>query len=316
MEIIEAKRLKKSFDKVIALDGIDLTVKKGEIFGLVGPDGAGKTTMIRLLTSVMMPTSGDGWVDGSHIVRDAEAIKEKIGYMSQKFGLYGDLTVLENIHFYSEIYGVPRNKKKEQAEKLLTYMDLYRFKDRRADALSGGMKQKLGLACALIHTPKVLFLDEPTNGVDPISRREFWHILYELHKKETTIFLSTAYMDEAERCGNVAFMYKGQIMAQGSPEYLKSHLKGLILEVRCQAPRKTLLGLREFLGSDCVKLFGNRIHIYIYAENPGHSLQEVKELLDKLKLGNYEIKESQPSLEDVFMSLMKEREKEDEDVRY
>jgi drug efflux transport system ATP-binding protein len=316
MAIIDIKNLKKHFGDNKAVDGVDLSIEEGNIFGLVGPDGAGKTTVIRMLASIMDPTSGDAWVDGKHIVKDAEEIKENIGYMSQKFGLYGDLTVLENLEFYADIYGVRRDEKKKKIHKLLTFSQLIKFKDRQADALSGGMKQKLGLACALIHTPKLLFLDEPTNGVDPVSRRDFWRILYELHREGTTIFLSTAYMDEAERCGNVAFLYQGKVMLTGSPQEVKTHLGGTILEVHCQAPRKALLLLRETLGPDCVKLFGNRIHIYIYADNEKFSLQQVTDLLRQSELGKYEIKETEPTLEDVFMSLMREKESEDADVRY
>lgn len=316
MKIIEAKNLKKHFGETKAVDGIDISVDQGQIFGLVGPDGAGKTTSIRLLASVMDPSEGDAWVCGYHTVKDDEKVKEQIGYMSQKFGLYGDLTVLENMLFYADIYGVGRKERKSKIEMLLNFSNLAPFSGRLADALSGGMKQKLGLACALIHKPKVLFLDEPTNGVDPVSRRDFWRILYELYHEGTTIFLSTAYMDEAERCEQVAFMYKGRIMISGSPDEVKSHLKGTILEVQCRAPRKALLRLREKVGHDCVKLFGNRIHVYLYAEEGGHTLAEVKQVFEEHDLGNYSIRELDPSLEDVFMALMRDKEKEDADVRY
>ncbi len=316
MAIIDIKNLKKHFGDTKAVDGVDLSIEEGNIFGLVGPDGAGKTTTIRMLASIMDPTSGEAWVDGKHIVKDAEKIKENIGYMSQKFGLYGDLTVLENIEFYADIYGVLHEEKRKKIHKLLTFSQLIKFKDRQADALSGGMKQKLGLACALIHTPKILFLDEPTNGVDPVSRRDFWRILYELHREGTTIFLSTAYMDEAERCGQVAFFYKGKVMLSGTPQEVKKHLGGTILEVHCEAPRKALLMLREKLGQDCVKLFGNRIHIYIYTEDKRFSLEQVTDLIKQSNLGKYEVRETEPTLEDVFMSLMREKEAEDADVRY
>lgn len=316
MAIIDIKNLKKHFGDTKAVDGVDLSIEEGNIFGLVGPDGAGKTTTIRMLASIMNPTSGDAWIDGKHIVKEAESIKENIGYMSQKFGLYGDLTVLENLEFYADIYGVHRKEKQKKVHKLLSFSQLLKFKDRQADALSGGMKQKLGLACALIHTPKILFLDEPTNGVDPVSRRDFWKILYELHREGTTIFLSTSYMDEAERCGQVAFFYKGKVMLEGTPQEVKKHLGGTILVVHCKAPRKALLMLRETLGHDCVKLFGNRIHIYIYTENKRFSVEQVTELLKKSNLGEYEIRQTEPTLEDVFMSLMRQVETEDADVRY
>ena len=180
MDAIRMERLTKSFTGLRAVDGLTLNIAEGEIFGLVGPDGAGKTTTMRLLTAIMEPTSGDAWVAGHHIVKEAEALKEDIGYMSQRFGLYPDLTVMENIEFYADIYGVPREGRQERIDRLLAFSNLTPFKKRLAGNLSGGMKQKLGLACALIHTPKVLFLDEPTNGVDPASRRDFWRILYQL----------------------------------------------------------------------------------------------------------------------------------------
>lgn len=316
MPIIETKELKKHFGETKAVNGVSFSVEEGEIYGLVGPDGAGKTTTLRILASIMDPTSGEAYIDGHHSVKEAEEIKEKIGYMSQRFGLYGDLTVQENIDFYADIYGVRAKEKKKKIHRLLSLSHLIKFKDRQADALSGGMKQKLGLACALVHSPKVLFLDEPTNGVDPVSRREFWRILYELHREGTTIFLSTAYMDEAERCGHVAFYYKGEIMVDGSPDEIKKHLHGTILEVTCEAPRKTLLDLRERLGQDTVKLFGNRIHIYIYTDNSRFTVEQVTDLLEKSDLGNYHIRETEPLLEDIFMSLMREKEAEDADVRY
>ena len=199
MPAIEATALTKSFDNLTAVDQLNLTVEEGEIFGLVGPDGAGKTTTMRLLTSIMEPTSGDAWVASHSVVREAEAVKEEIGYMSQRFGLYPDLTVMENLEFYADIYGVPMKGREQKIERLLSFSNMTPFKKRQAGRLSGGMKQKLGLACALIHTPKVLFLDEPTNGVDPVSRRDFWRILYQLLRENVTIFISTAYLDEAER---------------------------------------------------------------------------------------------------------------------
>ena len=200
---------------------LSLDVAEGEIFGLVGPDGAGKTTTMRLLTAIMDPTSGDAWVAGHHVVRQAEAIKEDIGYMSQRFGLYPDLTVMENLDFYADIYDVPRRGRREKIERLLAFSNLAPFRRRLAGNLSGGMKQKLGLACALIHTPKVLFLDEPTNGVDPVSRRDFWRILYQLLREKVTIFVSTAYLDEAERCNRLALIHRGRLLACGTPDEVK-----------------------------------------------------------------------------------------------
>ena len=221
MDAIRTEGLTKSFAGVAAVDGLTLTVEEGEIFGLVGPDGAGKTTTMRLLSSIMEPTSGEAWVAGHHTVKEAEAIKEKIGYMSQRFGLYPDLTVMENIDFYADIYGVPHRERGERIERLLAFSKLAPFKKRLAGHLSGGMKQKLGLTCALIHTPKVLFLDEPTNGVDPVSRQEFWQILREMHLQGLTIFVSTAYLDEAAYCDRVALMHGGKVLALADPGSLQ-----------------------------------------------------------------------------------------------
>src|SRR5574340_636010 len=244
MHAIETESLTKRFGSFSAVDGLNLTVGEGEIFGLVGPDGAGKTTTMRLLTSIMEPTSGDAWVAGHHVVTDAEAVKEDIGYMSQRFGLYPDLTVMENIEFYADIYGVPKKLRPERIERLLAFSNMTPFKKRQAGRLSGGMKQKLGLACALIHTPKVLFLDEPTNGVDPVSRRDFWRILYQLMRDKVTIFVSTAYLDEAERSSRIGLIHKGKLLALGTPDEVKTLMQGSILEIRSADPRKALSLLR------------------------------------------------------------------------
>ena len=207
--MIRAEHLTKRFDDLAAIDDLSLAVEEGEIFGLVGPDGAGKTTTMRLLTSIMDPDGGEAWVAGHHVVREAEAVKAEIGYMSQRFGLYADLTVMENLDFYADIYNVPRKGRDERIQRLLAFSNLTPFKRRLAGNLSGGMKQKLGLACTLVHTPRVLFLDEPTNGVDPVSRRDFWRILYQLLREKVTIFVSTAYLDEAERCNRLALIHQG-----------------------------------------------------------------------------------------------------------
>ncbi len=261
MDAIRTENLTKVFDSFTAVDQLNLSVADGEIFGLVGPDGAGKTTTMRLLTAIMDPTAGEGWVSGHHTVREAEAIKEEIGYMSQRFGLYPDLTVMENIDFYADIYGVPRKGRAAKIDRLLSFSNLTPFKKRHAGNLSGGMKQKLGLACALIHTPKVLFLDEPTNGVDPVSRRDFWRILYQLLREKVTIFVSTAYLDEAERCSRVGLIHKGKLLAVGTPDELKRLMRGTILEIRAAIPRRATVVLRKELGADSVSLFGDKVHV-------------------------------------------------------
>ncbi|MBL7155625.1 MAG: ABC transporter ATP-binding protein [Candidatus Omnitrophica bacterium] len=230
MPSIKAVNLTRKFGDLTAVNSLNLEVEEGEIFGLVGPDGAGKSTTMRLLTGILDPTGGEGWVYGKHIVKENEVLKDNIAYMSQRFGLYEDMTVLENINFYADIFCIPPKERPAAIEKLLGFSGLTPFKARLAGKLSGGMKQKLGLACALIHTPKVLFLDEPTNGVDPVSRRDFWRILYELLKEKVTILYSTSYLDEAERCKRVGFLHKGELLRCDTPDAIKEECKAKTLE--------------------------------------------------------------------------------------
>jgi ABC-2 type transport system ATP-binding protein len=301
METVRTQALTRRFGDATALDGLTLSVEEGEIFGLVGPDGAGKTTAMRLLTGILEPSSGDAWVDGLHVVRDAEPIKDRIGYMAQRFGLYLDLTVLENIDFYADLYEVPKAGRNERIERLLAFSNLTPFKRRRAGNLSGGMKQKLGLACALIHTPRVLFLDEPTNGVDPVSRRDFWRILYQLQQERVTIFVSTAYLDEAERCNRIGLLHQGRLMACDTVEGVKGLLKGALLEVRCEAPRRAVNALRP-AGIGTVSLFGDRIHVLVEDADQGRAAVEA--MLRTEGIPCQEIRMIEPTLEDVFTSAL------------
>ncbi|HWP47135.1 MAG TPA: ABC transporter ATP-binding protein [Candidatus Limnocylindrales bacterium] len=302
MEAIKISRLTKTFGDLRAVDDLTLGVSQGEIFGLVGPDGAGKTTTLRLLTAILSPTSGDAWIMGKHIVREAEALKEEIGYLSQRFGLYPDLTVMENIHFYADIYGVPRRSRDSKIDRLLSFSNLTPFKNRLAGNLSGGMKQKLGLICALIHTPKVLFLDEPTNGVDPLSRRDFWRILYQLLREKVTIFISTAYLDEAERCNRVGLIHKGRLLACGTPLEVKKLMQGTILEVRPSEPHKATTLLRQRFGADLVSLFGDRVHVI--TQEPDRTLVQVEGILTEAGLKVLDTQSTEPTLEDVFISVL------------
>lgn len=230
MVTIKASGLTKKFGKLTAVDNLNIEINEGEIFGLVGPDGAGKTTTMRLLTGILNPTSGEGWVYNKHIVKEAEALKDNIAYMSQRFGLYEDLSVIENINFYADIYCVPQEQRESKISELLEFSGLTPFKKRLAGKLSGGMKQKLGLSCALIHTPKVLFLDEPTNGVDPVARRDFWQILYGLLKQKVTILCSTSYLDEAERCKRVGLINNGKLLKCDTPEIIQKEQNAKSLE--------------------------------------------------------------------------------------
>jgi len=308
METIRAVGLTKAFGELRAVDGLDLAVREGEIFGLVGPDGAGKTTTMRLLTSIMDPTSGDAWVAGSHVVREAEAVKEKIGYMSQRFGLYVDLTVMENLDFYADIYSVPRRGRQQRIDRLLAFSNLTPFKKRLAGNLSGGMKQKLGLACALIHTPRVLFLDEPTNGVDPVSRRDFWRILYHLLREErVTIFVSTAYLDEAERATRVGLIHRGKLLAVGTPDEVKRLMRGTILEIRSRQPRRATGVLREKMEAARVGLFGDRVHVV--TDDAERATSQIERILNEAGVPPLGIRPIEPSLEDVFVSVIAEQER-------
>jgi ABC-2 type transport system ATP-binding protein len=303
MSAVRAENLTKRFGDLAAVDHLTFTVEQGEIFGLVGPDGAGKTTTLRLLTSIMEPTSGDAWVEGLHTVRDAEAVKQQIGYMSQRFGLYADLTVIENLNFYADIYDVPRRGRQAKIDRLLAFSNLTPFKKRLAGNLSGGMKQKLGLACALVHTPRVLFLDEPTNGVDPVSRRDFWRILYQLLREEgVTIFVSTAYLDEAERCNRVALMHQGSLLGYGTPQEVKKLMRGTILEVRASQARQAMRLLRAGLAAESVGLFGDRVHVV--TSEPGEVAVRIQAILTDAGVSLASIRQIEPSLEDVFVSVL------------
>jgi len=302
MDAIRTEALTKSFGALTAVDHLTLTVAPGEIFGLVGPDGAGKTTTMRLLSAILEPTSGEAWVAGRHIIREAEAVKDDIGYMSQRFGLYTDLTVMENLEFYADIYGVPQQGRKERIDRLLAFSNLTPFKRRLAGNLSGGMKQKLGLACALVHTPKVLFLDEPTNGVDPSSRRDFWRILYQLLRERVAIFVSTAYLDEAERCNRVALIHQGSLLAVGTPEEVKRLMRGAILEVRSSEPRKAAALLRAQIVAGPVGLFGDRVHVV--TSDPETTKPQIERILAGAGLELGIIRGIEPTLEDVFVSVL------------
>jgi ABC-2 type transport system ATP-binding protein len=299
--VIRTSGLTRSFGSNVAVDHLDLEVNRGELFGLVGPDGAGKTTTIRLLTSVMAPTSGEGYVAGHSIINEGESIKEKIGYMSQRFGLYEDLTVMENILFYADIYDVPARERPSRIERLLSFSNLTPFKDRLAGKLSGGMKQKLGLACALIHTPEVLFLDEPTNGVDPVSRRDFWKILYELLKENVTIFVSTSYLDEAERCSRIGLMYKGKLLVRDEPMNIKRSLAKPMFEIWLDNPRAAAAVIRGSSGVENVNVYGDRIHALLGNE------ADIAPVIQRLKDAEVDIRDYRevlPSIEDVFISIV------------
>ncbi len=299
--IIKTNELTKSFGATLAVDRLNLEVRQGELFGLVGPDGAGKTTTMRLLTGIMDPSSGDAQVAGHSILSEGELIKEKIGYMSQRFGLYEDLTVMENILFYADLYEVPKRERPARVERLLAFSNLALFRDRLAGQLSGGMKQKLGLACTLIHTPLVLFLDEPTNGVDPVSRRDFWKLLYGLLAEGVTILVSTAYLDEAERCTRIALMHAGKMLIEGGPKIIRSSLGLPMLEVWPDHARSAVEKTRALKGVRSVSLYGDRLHIALEKD------VAAADIIDRMQRGQMRVKDFReivPSLEDVFISMV------------
>jgi ABC-2 type transport system ATP-binding protein len=301
-DAIRTEGLRKCFGDLAAVEGLTLSVPPGELFGLVGSDGAGKSTALRMLTGIMDPSAGEAWVLGASMKRSAEAVRGRIGYMSQRFGLYPDLTVLENLRFYADIQMIPRRGRGTRIAELLDFGKLVPFKDRPAGKLSGGMKQKLGLACALVHRPQVLFLDEPTNGVDPVSRRDFWRILYGLLGEGVTVFVATAYLDEAERCGRVGLMHRGKLLACDTPHGLKKLMKGGVLELTTGDPRRAVRLLSEQFPSGSVALFGERLHLY--APEPAEAGRQAKAALSAAGL-ELSLRQVEPTLEDLFVSLLR-----------
>jgi ABC-2 type transport system ATP-binding protein len=300
---IQTSHLSKSFESLTAVKDLNLEVKTGEIFGLVGPDASGKTTTIRMLCGILPPDGGEAKVAGFNIQKEAESLREKVGYLPQRFGLYGDLTVLENIHFYGDLYQVPNQKRKERIERLLQFANLKPFGKRKAQDLSGGMKQKLGLICALIHTPQILFLDEPTTGVDPLSRRDFWIILYDLLKEGVTILFSTSYMDEAERCSRVGLIYQGDLLIADTPSAVKARIGGTILELRVENRQK---GMKLLEGVKLIRslvLSGDKIHVL--ADDPQKAEKIIREILKEQGMEILDLSEVRPSLEDAFVSMVR-----------
>ncbi len=299
MPDIEIKNLHKAYGPVKAVEGISFSVNKGEMFGLVGPDGAGKTTTLRVMCGLLGADEGDVSLLNENIKKKKKFIQNNIGYLSQKFSLYGDLTVDENIEFFADIHNVKDYEKRR--DELLEFTRLKPFRTRLADKLSGGMKQKLALACALIHEPRILFLDEPTTGVDPISRRDFWKILSNLLKQGITIFLTTPYLDEAERCNRVGLMNEGKIVIMDTPQNIKESVGMEIFEIVCSDVRKAYGLVKDNLHYD-VHLFGDRIDVVV---SRGDAAEGVIELLKKNGIEVADTRRKMPSLENVMMHLIK-----------
>lgn len=303
---IRVEGLTKRFGTLTAVDQITLTISPGEVFALVGPDAAGKTTTMRMLVGIMDPDAGRAEVLGFDTVGESEALKEHIGYMPQRFGLYGDLTVVENMAFYADIYRVPREEREQRMPELLGFSNLTPFQDRLARNLSGGMRQKLGLACALIHRPRLLFLDEPTFGVDPISRREFWEILYGLLGAGLTIFLSTAYMDEAERAHRVGLMHHGRLLVVDTPKAIKTSFQGELLEARAS----NLWVARKVLGDNPLvrQSLAMGDHLMITVDDAAAAVRPLTEALEQAGLTGVSMERANPDLEDLFVQIVRREE--------
>ena len=298
---IEIQGLTKRFGDVRAVEDLRLDIHSGEMFALVGPDGAGKTTTMRMLTGVTRPSSGTARILGYDLTKEAEAVKRRIGYLSQRFSLYTDLTVDENIEFFAGIHGVEDFRSRR--EELLEFTRLAPFRTRMAEKLSGGMKQKLALACTLVHTPDLIFLDEPTTGVDPVSRRDFWKILSNLLKTGMTIILTTPYMDEAERCHRVGLMDKGRLMMADTPRVLKALMPGIVLEVVCDLNRRAQDVLKGAPGVREVQAFGDRLNVAVDEESTG--LHAIRSALEGRGIRISLVRRIPPSLENVFISMVK-----------
>ncbi|HVN95127.1 MAG TPA: ABC transporter ATP-binding protein [Syntrophorhabdaceae bacterium] len=298
---VQVERLRRTFGDFVAVDSINLTVKKGEIFGFLGPNGAGKSTTIRILCGLLAPSGGMGTVGGFDILTEPEAIKRIIGYMSQKFSLYDSLTVEENINFFGGIYNVPREKMTKRKEWVLDMAQLTDLRDTSTRTLAGGFKQRLALGCAILHEPSIIFLDEPTSGVDPISRRNFWRLIHEMSEAGTTVFVTTHYMDEADYCDRLALIYRGAIIAEGAPTELRhTYMKHDVLELQTDQPVEAL----EVLSKNAIDaaIFGSTLHITV--EKAEQDVQRLQTLLEASGIHWTRREKIVPSLEDVFVTLI------------
>jgi ABC-2 type transport system ATP-binding protein len=300
--------LEKRFGSFVAVDRVSFRVRRGEVFGFLGPNGAGKSTTIRMLCGILKPSGGRGTVAGFDVFTQTEQIKANIGYMSQKFSLYQDLTVEENIDFYSGIYCIPAKKKRERKEWVIEMSGLADHRRQLTAILSGGWKQRLALGCAILHEPPIIFLDEPTSGVDPISRRQFWDLIYELSGRGVTIFVTTHYMDEAEYCDRLGLIYRGELIALGTPHALKTEMmKEDVLEVLCDRAESVLSDIAALPSVKEAAMFGKGLHLV--TDDGQQAAADVRRLLDAGEYSIERIEKIVPSLEDVFVSLIEARDR-------
>jgi ABC-2 type transport system ATP-binding protein len=303
--VISATDLTRSFGQTLAVDRLNLSIGRGEVFGLIGPDGSGKTTVLRMFAAVMRPTSGEVRVLGYSATRQAEKLRRRLGYMAQRFSLYTDLTVWENLNFYADIYGVRGAKRAVHLASLLEFSRLDEFRKRRTGALSGGMQKKLALACSLVHRPEIVLLDEPTTGVDPISRREFWDLLAGLHVQGVTIVVNTPYMDEAERCSRVGLIYQGRIIECDAPSALAARVSGEMLAVwtpQTALARACLANLPDVLSAQS---YGDVVHVIV--QDATRAEPVIRATLEERGVPVNEIRRAQPGIEDAFISLIRQR---------
>jgi len=307
--VVEVHDLEKHFGTFKAVAGISFAVRRGEIFGFLGPNGAGKSTTIRMLCGLLAPTAGSGRVAGFDIVRETEKIKTRIGYMSQKFSLYDELTIEENIEFYSGIYRLPRVKKAERKEWVLAMAGLRDHRHARTGVLSGGWKQRLALGCAVLHEPPILFLDEPTSGVDPNSRRQFWDLIYELSGHGVTVFVTTHYMEESEYCDRLGVIYRGELIAIGPPRELKTrYMQEAVLEIACERPNDAMDIVERLPEVKEAALFGKGLHAVAHAADAGPATAAIRAALAATEFGAVRVERITPTIEDVFVSLIEAHE--------
>jgi ABC-2 type transport system ATP-binding protein len=306
---VQVRELERRFGAFVAVNRVSFDVRRGEVFGFLGPNGSGKSTTIRMLCGILAPTAGGGRVAGFDLVKDPESIKQHIGYMSQKFSLYEELTVQENIDFYGGIYRIPRARMAERREWVLKMAGLTGHRNTRTGILATGWKQRLSLGCAVLHEPPIVFLDEPTSGVDPISRRLFWDLIYDLSGRGVSILVTTHYMEEAEYCDRIGLMHRGELIAVGRPGELKaSRMASRILEVSCERPADAMEPIAALPGVTDVALFGNTLHVV--APDAAEAATRVRETLEKAGFTVARIEEIPPSLEDLFVSLIEARDRE------